>query len=317
MLRGHKIRKLLSGHIIAPIIMCGALLISGCATSEDLGKIQWELNELKADVKGVREKSHSIETSMPGQKKQLEQKIRELEATQRSTAKAVSDLIVTTQDLTTEFQVMTGRFEEARYFSEKDSSELHENSNTMSAKLSELELSLNELKKKLGDAEAAAKATAEKEAAAKAEEAAKKPVQADKKAPSSNSSAVKDIYMAGYQAFKKGDMPEAREKFLNIINGFEKNEYSDNARFWIGETYYKEENYEDAILAYEELFKKNPESDKVPGAMLKQGLAFLSLKDKKTGTIILEKLIEKYPDSEQANLAKRKINKPVVPKKKK
>jgi len=311
MLRGHKIRKLLSGHIIAPIIMCGALLISGCATSEDLGKVQWELNELKADVKGVREKSRSIETSMPGQKQQLEQKIRELEATQRSTAKAVSDLIVTTQDLTTEFQVMTGRFEEARYFSEKDSSELHENSNTMSAKLSELELSLNELKKKLDDAEAAAKVAAE-------EKAKIQPAPAGKKTPLSNGdSAVKDIYMAAYEAFKKGDMPGAREKFLNIINDFEENEYSDNARFWIGETYYKDESYEDAILAYEELFKKNPESDKVPGAMLKQGLAFLSLKDKKTGTIILEKLIEKYPDSEQANLAKRKINKPVVPKKKK
>jgi len=311
MLRGHKIRKLLSGHIIAPIIMCGALLISGCATSEDLGKVQWELNELKADVKGVREKSRSIETSMPGQKQQLEQKIRELEATQRSTAKAVSDLIVTTQDLTNEFQVMTGRFEEARYFSEKDSSELHENSNTMSAKLSELELSLNELKKKLDDAEAAAKVAAE-------EKAKIQPAPAGKKTPLSNGdSAVKDIYMAAYEAFKKGDMPGAREKFLNIINDFEENEYSDNARFWIGETYYKDESYEDAILAYEELFKKNPESDKVPGAMLKQGLAFLSLKDKKTGTIILEKLIEKYPDSEQANLAKRKINKPVVPKKKK
>ncbi len=77
---------------------------------------------------------------------------------------------------------------------------------------------------------------------------------------------------------------------------YSKNEYSDNARFWIAESYYKDGNYEDAILAYEELFKKNPGSDKESGAMLKQGLAFYALKDRKTGKIILEKLMDKYPD---------------------
>jgi TolA-binding protein len=49
--------------------------------------------------------------------------------------------------------------------------------------------------------------------------------------------------------------------------------------------------------------------------MLKQGLAFYALKDKKTGKIILEKLIQKYPDTEQAQLAQKKIRKPAVPKK--
>jgi len=99
-------------------------------------------------------------------------------------------------------------------------------------------------------------------------------------------------------------------------NKYPENEYSDNARFWVAESYYAEGGYEDAILAYEELFKKNPESDKVPGAMLKQGLAFYALKDNNTGKIVLEKLIEKYPDSEQAKLARKKINKPVPPRKK-
>ena len=84
-----------------------------------------------------------------------------------------------------------------------------------------------------------------------------------------------------------------------MLNNYPDSEYSDNARFWIAESYY-EGNYEDAILAYEELFKKNPQSDKIAGAMLKQGSAFYELNDKKTGNIVLEKLIEKFPDSEQA-----------------
>jgi TolA-binding protein len=49
--------------------------------------------------------------------------------------------------------------------------------------------------------------------------------------------------------------------------------------------------------------------------MLKQGLAFFAIKDSRTGTIILEKLIDKYPDSEQAALARKKLRKSVVKKK--
>jgi tol-pal system protein YbgF len=143
---------------------------------------------------------------------------------------------------------------------------------------------------------------------------------------------IKDIYLDAYQALKEGRTGEARGKFKSLLNDYSENEYSDNARFWIGESYYKDGSYEDAILAYEELFKKNADSDKVPGAMLKQGLAFYALKEKKTGQLILEKLIEKFPDSEQqlilekliekfpdseqARLAKKKMKKLVVTKNK-
>jgi tol-pal system protein YbgF len=128
---------------------------------------------------------------------------------------------------------------------------------------------------------------------------------------------VKDLYLAGYQLFKEGKTPEARNKFTSLLTKHPENEYSDNARFWVGETYYKEKNFEDAILAYQELFDKNPGSEKIPGAMLKQALAFYAIKDAKTGKIMMEKLIEKYPDSEQAKLAKRKLTKPAIPSKKK
>ena len=121
--------------------------------------------------------------------------------------------------------------------------------------------------------------------------------------------------MAAYQTYKEGKTEESRNQFMAVLEQYPENEYSDNARFWIAESYYKEGSYEDAILAYHELQKKNPGSDKVPGAMLKQGLAFFALKDKKNGTLFLEKLIDKYPDSEQARLAKKKLRKTVTPKK--
>ena len=290
------------------------LIFSGCVT-EDIGRMQWELTELRTDVNRINEKSQDIETRFPGQKQQFDKKSRELEDSQKATAETVSDLLIRVQALTSEVQTLTGQVEENKYFSEKSSAEQTEGRNVMLAKLKELETAVEDLKKEIA---------AQKAAPAPAEEKTEKygtavtPDKTDKtKTPGKEEKTnVKDVYMAGYQAYKDNRSKEAKEKFLSVINSFAENEYTDNARFWLGETYYRDENYEDAILAYEELFRKNPDSDKIPAAMLKQGLAFFSLKDNKTGKIILEKLIEKYPGSEQAELAKKKLNKPAVPKKK-
>ena len=114
-------------------------------------------------------------------------------------------------------------------------------------------------------------------------------------------------YDTALQAFKDKKYKESREKFEAFIKDYPKSELTDNAQFWIAETYYAEKNYEDAILAYETLLKKYPDSKKTSGAMLKQAFAFIEIGDAKTGKIILKKLVEKYPDSKDAELARKKI----------
>jgi TolA-binding protein len=62
--------------------------------------------------------------------------------------------------------------------------------------------------------------------------------------------------------------------------------------------------------------KKSPKSDKVPGALLKQGLAFYEINRNVVARTILEELIEKFPNSKQAQIAKRKIAQSAPSKKK-
>jgi len=78
--------------------------------------------------------------------------------------------------------------------------------------------------------------------------------------------------------------------------------------FNIGETYYTEKKYEDAIIAYESFLKKDYSNDKAKVAMLKQAYSFIEIDDKKTGKVILERIIERYPQSAEAELARKKIN---------
>ena len=306
-------------------LLCSALILTGCATTDDVNRTQYDTNLLKTEVRDIKEK-----LSSPLQKEKLDtldKRLQELQSTQESTSKTVSDLMIQFQSLASEFRVLTGRFEESRYNTEKYSAGMKEEKEKLAAQLKDLELSIDDLKKRIMLTEKAPPASINEETKEADEKGAeegklvtgKEKVQETEKKTEGNKAPkqdVKDVYLAGYQAFKDGKTADARSKLTSVVKDYPDNEYSDNARFWIAESYYKEGNHEDAILAYEELMKKNPKSDKVPGAMLKQGLSFYALKDNRTGRIILEKLIEQFPNSEQAQTAKKKIGKPAPSKKK-
>ncbi len=115
------------------------------------------------------------------------------------------------------------------------------------------------------------------------------------------------LYKEAYELFKSGEYKDSRNKFKAIIGKFREGELLDNSYFWLAETYYKEGLFEDAIISYETLVKNFPKSDKVPGALLKQAYSFLELPDRRTAEAILEQLVERFPDSKEAELAKKKL----------
>ncbi len=117
----------------------------------------------------------------------------------------------------------------------------------------------------------------------------------------------KAFYDDAYAVFKRGDYPTARKKFTKFLTAFPKSTFRVNALFWIAECSYKEKQYEEAIIKYDEIITKYPHSPKVSSALLKQGFSFLMLGDKTDGKIILEKVIADYPKSAQAEIARRKL----------
>ncbi len=122
-------------------------------------------------------------------------------------------------------------------------------------------------------------------------------------------SPMETMYDDAYQSFTQGNYSEAREKFRAFLKKYPKTVYSDNAQFWIGETYFSEGDFESAILEYEKVIRSYPRGDKIPSALLKEGLAFLKLGDKTDGKLVLKKLIRKFPRTDQAKIAKRVLRK--------
>jgi tol-pal system protein YbgF len=121
------------------------------------------------------------------------------------------------------------------------------------------------------------------------------------------STGMGDLYRDAYETLHKGDLEGARRKFEAFLKQYPNTELSDNAQFWIGETYYLKRDYERAVLEYEKAIVKYPEGDKIPSALFKQALAFFELGDKTNARNLFRRVIEKYPRSEQADMAKKKL----------
>lgn len=140
--------------------------------------------------------------------------------------------------------------------------------------------------------------TAPEAAAAPAPEAAT----TDKKVPEDQ------LYEAAKAAFDNGDIEAARQGFNDLIKRFPNSAHSDNAQFWIGESYYREKWYEKAILEYQKVIENYPKGNKVQASLLKQGFAFLNLGDTANARLILKELVRRFPKSNEAAIAQNKLS---------
>jgi tol-pal system protein YbgF len=114
-------------------------------------------------------------------------------------------------------------------------------------------------------------------------------------------------YREAFEAFQKKSYEEASEKFSGFTRSYGETPLAPNAYFWMGESYMRLNQYDKAILAFQELVDKHPKSDKTPRALLSQAEAFLALKDSKSSTTVLKKIMELFPKTEEAVIAERKL----------
>ncbi len=125
--------------------------------------------------------------------------------------------------------------------------------------------------------------------------------------PKTPSTTAGALYKDAFETFQKGDLEGSRKKFEAFLKTYPNMELSDNAQFWIGETFFLKKDFEKAILEYEKVIVKYPEGDKVPSALLKQGLSFLELGDRANARTLLRRVVDRYPNTEQADIAKKRL----------
>ena len=117
----------------------------------------------------------------------------------------------------------------------------------------------------------------------------------------------KSLYDAAYNDFLKSNYDLAAREFQEYLANFPNTDLSDNATYWIGESYYRQKRYRQAIDQYDAVLTRFPRSDKTAGALLKKGYAQLELGERPQGVVQLQHVIRQYPTSDEANLARQRL----------
>ena len=255
-------------------------VMTGCATTQDLQQVQRNVQEEK-------NRTALTQREIP----QLKESIQNIQRNQ-------AELDAKTDRIKIEIQNLQGKIDEIKFHAEKTSSDAMAMREELSSTLKEADEKFLALRKDLD----ALKASVPTQPRPVPEQPKPEgtPAASDVNNP-------EDLYNAAFNKMKSGDYEDARVEFKEFLKAHPRHELADNALFWIGESYYREKRYEEAVLDYEEVVKKYPKENKVPDAMLKEGLAFYELGKAKEAKFVLKKLIDKFPKSEQAKIAKGKI----------
>jgi TolA-binding protein len=75
----------------------------------------------------------------------------------------------------------------------------------------------------------------------------------------------------------------------------------------MGEVFYAQKESQKAIEEFKRVIENFPKGDKVAAALLKIGYSYFNLGDQATGKKYLRIVIERFPNSEEARLAKSRL----------
>lgn len=116
-----------------------------------------------------------------------------------------------------------------------------------------------------------------------------------------------DEYQQALETFDKRIYNKAMELFDNIVKKYPNGEYADKAQYWIGECYYAQVDYPDAINAFSKVLKYEKTS-KADDAQLKIGLSYLRMGKNDLAAEELKRLIKRYPGSEYVPRAEKYLS---------
>jgi tol-pal system protein YbgF len=258
------------------------LFIAGCATKNDVSRFQQDLDEVKGRTLKVEKELGGVRSET---REGLEKNLKGFQSDLESLRKITADLQASMDGNKVDLQVMGGKVDDLALQSKKPADDLvllKEDSDRRQTgaekRLEKTEKAMEELQKQVAEL--------------RNREAEKTP---------------DAIYQRGIDAYKANDFPKSREQFSKFIELFPKHDLMANAHYWLGENYYSEKVYDQAILEFEKVVKDFPTKGKVPSALLKQGMAFKELGDAKSARFVYKKLIESYPLADEVKTAKDKL----------
>src|SRR5215470_8162047 len=132
---------------------------------------------------------------------------------------------------------------------------------------------------------------------------------------------AEESYKTAYSDFTKGNYTLAIAEFRDYLRRFPDTPKADSAQYWIGESYFSmgraassagqperaREALERSVQEFRKVFVNYPGGTQVPTALYKEALALVELKQPKVAQARLRYLVDNFPQSEEAPLARERL----------
>ncbi|MFN3813637.1 MAG: tetratricopeptide repeat protein [Aquificaceae bacterium] len=121
-------------------------------------------------------------------------------------------------------------------------------------------------------------------------------------------------YEEAVKLYNMGQLTQAKDKLIGFIKKNPQTNLTDNAYFWLGVTFRDLNELDKAEVVWLTLVEKCkkmelPDCNKAPAAYLQLARLYEQKGNQQKANEIYQSLIEEYPLSEEAEIAKRKVNK--------
>jgi len=270
-----------SRSLLFAVSLAAALAAAGCVSSQDIQGLQSQLSDVQKQMLQLQKQAQEAPSKL------------EVTNLQSSVGQQMQGLLKTEADMQVKLQDLSGQIE------------------ALQAKLEDTNYRLSQLSQQIAATNQELKSFHNQAPAPTTVPAPDGSMTAPPQQPppggGGSGADPKSLYDAAYSDFLKGSYDLSMREFQEYLANFPNTDLSDNATYWIGEGYYRQKRYRQAIEQYDAVLTRFPRSDKTASALLKKGYAHLELGERSQGVVQLQHVLRSYPTSDEANLARQRL----------
>jgi tol-pal system protein YbgF len=113
-----------------------------------------------------------------------------------------------------------------------------------------------------------------------------------------------DAYASALATFRAREHGQAVLDFLDFLSRHPTHELAPAAQYWIGEAYFVQRDYRQAIAEFEKVLEYGLHGTKAPDALVRAGMAWQRLRDVRRARELWQRVMREYPRSSAAQQAR-------------
>jgi tol-pal system protein YbgF len=253
-----------------------ALFLAACASTSQVRDLEDEIGDLEDQLTAMKRSSAGRD--------EVEQINRSVEEQIQTLLRSNAEMTARVAQLQERFQATQGNVEEANYRMDR-----------LAQQINDLRRDIDALRGALRSAQPAGA-----EGNVPSEEVTVQPVVEETADPL-------ELYAAAYRDYQRGNWDLAISAFREFLEANAQSDLADNAAYWIGESFFSQKKYREAIQQFDEVISRYPKSDKVAAALLKKGYSYLETGERAQGIVQLQYVVHEHPATAEANLARQRL----------